>query len=235
MRGFIFFCISVLGSIIASAQNTETDSLKRLLPTTPESPARVLLLENLSYAYVSAFPDTALIYALEGLELAQKIKDKRGEAYCTNALGNVYFGVGDYPMALEMYLKSLQMKENMKDQEGAIAVTYFNIVNVYTEQEDYEHALSYLAKTIAIDTKLKDSSGIMFDQYSLASIYLRMNKADSASYHNEQAYNFAMKRADMNMIGAILQTFCGIFRFDTCDHVIEKLCLHAIKWDSDLQ
>ena len=149
MRGFIFFCISVLGSIIASAQNTETDSLKRLLPTMPESPARVLLLENLSYAYVSAFPDTALIYALEGLELAQKIKDKRGEAYRTNALGNVYFGVGDYPMALEMYLKSLQMKENMKDQEGAIAVTYFNIVNVYTEQEDYEHALSYLAKTIA--------------------------------------------------------------------------------------
>ena len=116
-------------------QNTETDSLKKLLATTSESPQRVLILEGLSYAYVSAFPDTALQYALEGLQLAQKINDSVGEAYCTNTLGMVYFGVGDYPKALEMYLQSLKMKERLKNQEHAIAVTYFNIANVYTELE----------------------------------------------------------------------------------------------------
>jgi tetratricopeptide (TPR) repeat protein len=150
MKGFLFSSLLIFFSLAGFAQNTETDSLKRLLPTMPEGPQRVLLLENLSYAYVSAFPDTALIYALEGLELAKKNKKKKGEAYCTNALGNVYFGVGDYPMALEMYLTSLRMKETMKDQQGAIAVTYFNIVNVYTEQEDYEHALYYLARPLRL-------------------------------------------------------------------------------------
>ena len=92
--------INIVHSI--QGQNTETDSLKKLLRTLPESPQRVLVLEGLSYAYVSAYPDTALQYALKGLELAQKINDPIGEAYCTNALGNVYFGVGDYPKALEM-------------------------------------------------------------------------------------------------------------------------------------
>jgi signal transduction histidine kinase len=210
MKGFLFSSLLIFFSLAGFAQNTETDSLKRLLPTMPEGPQRVLLLENLSYAYVSAFPDTALMYALEGLDLAKKIKDKRGEAYCTNALGNVYFGVGDYPMALEMYLTSLRMKETLKDEQGAIAVTYFNIVNVYTEQEDYAHALSYLAKTIAIDKKLKDSSGIMFDQYSLGSIYLRMNMADSAEYYTKEAYKLALKLSDMNMMGAILNNFASV-------------------------
>jgi len=211
MKGLFIFYIFFLTTAGAIAQNTETDSLKKLLPTMPESPARVILLENLSYAYVSASPDTALFYALEGLNLAQKISDKQGEAYCTNALGNVYFNVGDYANALEMYLKSLRMKEALGNQEGAIAVTYFNIVNVYTEQQDYSHALSYLSKTIAIDKKRKDTSGIMFDQYSLASIYLRMNQADSALYYNDEAYRLAEKLDDMNMIGAILNNYAEAY------------------------
>ncbi|MBD0332363.1 MAG: hypothetical protein ICV66_06885, partial [Chitinophagaceae bacterium] len=94
-------------SVFAHGQNTETDSLKKMLASTAEGPKRVLVLESLSYAYLSSYPDTALQYAVQGLQLARKIKDYRGEAYCTNALGNVYFGVGDYANALEMYLRSL--------------------------------------------------------------------------------------------------------------------------------
>lgn len=194
-------------------QNIEADSLKQALATSPESPERVLILEGLSYAYVSAFPDTALQYAMEGLQLAQKIDDARGEAYCTNALGNVYFGVGDYPKALEMYLESLKMKEAIKDKEHAIGVTYFNIANVYTEQEDYKHALSYLFKSKVIDEKVKDSGGILFDLYSLSSIYLRMTLADSALYYVKQAYDLAARLKDENMIGAILNNYGEVYAY----------------------
>src|SRR5688572_661999 len=188
-------------------QNTETDSLKKLLVTLSESPQRVLVLEGLSYAYVSAYPDTALQYALEGLQLAQKINDRRGEAYCINALGNVYFGVGDYPKSLEMYLQSLKMKERLKNQEHAIAVTYFNIANVYTEQEDYRHALYYLIKAKQVDEKIKDSLGILFDLYSLSSIYLRMKITDSALYYANLAYELAGRLQDKNLVGAILNNY----------------------------
>src|SRR5258706_4601678 len=188
-------------------QNTETDSLKKLLPTMSESPERVLVLEGLSYAYVSAYPDTALQYALEGLLLAQKIDDPVGEAYCTNALGNVYFGVGDYPKALEMYLLSLKMRENLKNKERQIAVTYFNIADVYTEQEDYTHALYYLFKAKQVDEKVKDSSGILFDLHSLSAIYLRMKKTDSALHYAEQAYQLALHLHNKNMIGAVINNY----------------------------
>ncbi|MBD0333297.1 MAG: tetratricopeptide repeat protein [Chitinophagaceae bacterium] len=198
-------------SVFAHGQNTETDSLKKLLASTAEGPRRVLVLESLSYAYLSSYPDTALQYAIQGLQLARKIKDYRGEAYCTNALGNVYFGVGDYANALEMYLRSLKMKEQLKNEQRSIAVTYFNIANVYTEQQDYTHALEYLFKTKQVDEKRKDSTGILFDLYSLGSIYLRMGKADSALHYTSMAYQLSQRLHDENIIGAITSTYGDIY------------------------
>lgn len=193
------------------AQDIEADSLKKVLDTIGENHQRVLVLEGLSFAYRSAYPDTALQYALEGLQLAKKINDPIGEAYCTNALGNVYFSVADYPNALEMYLQSLKMKEGLKDQQHAIGVSYFNIANVYTEQEDYRHALFYLFKTKLADENVKDSGGILFDLYSLSSIYLRMKKTDSALYYSEKAYQLALHLHDENLIGAIVNNYGEIY------------------------
>src|SRR6478672_10682912 len=129
----------------ARAQNVETDSLKKELVVQKDEKKRVSILEGLSYAYLSSSPDTALQYALQGLQLAQNIKYVKGEAICTNAIGNVYFHTGDNAKALEMYLRYLQIKESMKDFNN-LAVAYFNISGAYTEEEDYEHALYYLFK-----------------------------------------------------------------------------------------
>ena len=158
------------------SQNTETDSLKKLLTTATEDSKQVTILEGLSYAYLSAYPDSALQFAMQGLELAQKIGDRRGEALCINALGNVYFHVGDYAKALEMYLRYLELKDKLKERKG-VAVAYFNLASVYTEEKDYPHALDYLFKAKREDEITKDSSGILFDLYSLGSIYLRMGSS----------------------------------------------------------
>ena len=199
--------VTTLCFFIASpAQNTETDSLKKLLTNAKEDSKKVIILEGLSYAYLSAYPDTALQFAMEGLELAKKIDDRRGEALCINALGSVYFNVGDYPKALEMYLRYLKLKENLKERKGN-AVAYFNLANVYTEEKDYSHALYYLFKAKHEDEISKDSSGILFDLYSLGSIYLRMQKNDSALYYLEQSYQLVKTLDDKNMIAAILNTF----------------------------
>jgi two-component system, NtrC family, sensor kinase len=211
MKKLLLFLLLLYSTATLHGQNTETDSLKRLLTITADSPKRVLILEGISYAYLSSYPDTSLLYALQGLQLAQKINDPIGEAYCINALGNVYFGVGDYPKALEMYLKSLEMKERLKNQERAIGVTYFNIANVYVEQQDYPHALQYVFKSKRVDELSRDSAGILFDLYSLGNIYSRMQKMDSALYYIRQAYNLAQRLQDENLIGAILNTTAEIY------------------------
>ena len=105
----ILTCILAISyCVCVAAQNVETDSLKRSLLETKDDSKRVYVLEALSYAYLSSYPDTALQYALEGLRLAQEIKFLKGQAICINAIGNVYFNVGDNAKALEMFLQFLK-------------------------------------------------------------------------------------------------------------------------------
>jgi signal transduction histidine kinase len=205
MRILLFITAFFICGVV-KAQNTEADSLKNLLHTTKDDKQRVVIFEGLSYAYLGSYPDTALQYAVAGLDLAKEIGFARGEAVCTNALGNVYFHIGNNAKALEMYLRYLKLKEGLKNEKN-FAVAYFNIAGAYTEEGDYRHALDYIFKAKLEDEKIKDTSGILFDLFSLGNIYLRMEKADSALYYITHSYRLSQLTNEKNMIGAILNTF----------------------------
>lgn len=210
MRIFFVCCLILLFKVGLHAQSNEIDSLKKALGAEEDDKQRISILESLSYAYLSAHPDTALKYAMAGLQLSRKIKYPRGEMICTNAIGNVYFNIGEYPKALELYLQYLEMKEKAKDG-SSIAIAYFNLANVYTETNDYRHALMYLYKAKKEDEKAKDTAAILYDWYSLGSIYLQMKNPDSALYNLKQSHQMALKVNDKNMLGAILNTFGELY------------------------
>jgi two-component system NtrC family sensor kinase len=199
---FLLIFISVMCR--ANAQNTDADSIRRLLATPIHDTMRVYMLESLSYSYLSTSPDSAMHYAMEGLKLAEKINFHKGIAICTNALGSVYFSIGDYAKALQMFLSYLRLKESLKNERMAVA--YFNLANVYTEQKDYQHALDYVRRALAEDQKFGDTSDLTFDYYSLGNIYTRMNKIDSALTNLDLSYKFASQLSDTNMLGAILNS-----------------------------
>ena len=205
----LFFIISFY-SVSTSAQTVEIDSLKKQLANEEDDLQHVNILESLSYAYLSISPDTALQYALRGLQLAQNIQSLNGQAICINAIGNVYFHIGDNAKALEMYLHYLQIKESLKDNKN-LAIAYFNIASTYTELEDYRHALDYLFKAKREDEKAKDSSAVLYDLYSLGSIYLRMKNSDSSKYYLDKSYEYVTRLDDKNMIGAVLNTFGELY------------------------
>ncbi|HVX25786.1 MAG TPA: tetratricopeptide repeat protein [Parafilimonas sp.] len=204
LAALLFICC------LTQAQTAEIDSLKNLLAVTEDGPKRVNILEGLSYTYLSSSPDTALKYALQGLQLAKDIGHRKGEAICINALGNVYFHIGDNAKALEYYLEYLKIKEELKEKNN-ISIAYYNISAVYTEEKDYKQALFYLSKALQIDKKVKDSAAILYDAYSLASNYQRMQRNDSALFYINQSYNLAQTLNDEDMMGAILNTYGEIY------------------------
>jgi signal transduction histidine kinase len=193
----------------AFSQNVEADSLQRLLTTTTDDANKIRILEGLSYAYLSTSPDIAMKFANQGLELAKKTNDIKGQAICLLALGNVFHTVGDYVKSLEMNFRAIELKQTLKDQN--FAVNYFNIATIYTEQEDHRDAITYIFKAKAEDEKVNDSIGIMYDHYSLSAVYLRMLDADSALYHGDRAYELAELLNDQNLKPAILNNFGEIY------------------------
>ncbi len=191
------------------SQNVEADSLQRLLATTTDDADKIHILEGLSYAYLSTSPDIAMKFANEGLELAKKTNNIKGQSICLLALGNVFHTVGDYVKSLEMNFRAIELKQTLKDQN--FAVNYFNIATIYTEQEDHRDAIIYIFKAKAEDEKANDSIGIMYDHYSLSAVYLRMLNTDSALYHGERAYELAELLNDQNLKPAILNNFGEIY------------------------
>ena len=83
-------------------------------------------------------------FANQGLELAKKTNNIKGQAICLLALGNVFHTVGDYVKSLEMNFKAIELKQTLKDQN--FAVNYFNIATIYTEQEDHRERLLTFSK-----------------------------------------------------------------------------------------
>ena len=210
MKKLICLCMLLCNIAASHAQSTETDSLKQVLATAKEDTTRVLVLEGLSFAYQYSYPDTALHYALQGLQLAKKINFLKGEGYCINALGNVYFDIGNYPRALELYLQALKIRERLNSQRE-IAVTYSNIGSVYAEQGDNRQALQYITKTKMVDAAIKDSGGLLINLYNIGSLYQKLKDHDSALFFQQQAYQVAVNTGDEDYIGAIMNAFGDIY------------------------
>jgi tetratricopeptide (TPR) repeat protein len=192
------------------SQRTEIDSLQKLLSVTREDTSRVLLMESISYAWQYSNVNIATQYAQQGLELAKKIKFKKGEAYCINALGNIFFVTGNYPKALEKYLEALKIKEQLNDQRG-IAISYANIGNIYSEQGENRQALRYMAETKKMDELLKDSTGMLIDLLNMGDVYAMLNALDTSLQLLQQAHNIALRIHDNIFIGAVLHSLGNIY------------------------
>lgn len=132
---------------IANAENRQPaiDSLLSLLHTTTGT-HRVDVMNELSMEYGKMDSNvTAIKYALQARTLSEQEKYNKGTGISLSREAIIYHQQGDYAKALELYLKSLKIAEQVRD-----SVTMFMINNnigmVYYYQQEYEQALKYYRK-----------------------------------------------------------------------------------------
>jgi hypothetical protein len=89
---FIFICLFRVG---AYTQSQVFDSLKQLLQNEKQDSTRCLLLEKLGDQYQGSNPDSALIFAEQGIALARKIKYLKGQVICLSRVGTIYTKTGN--------------------------------------------------------------------------------------------------------------------------------------------
>src|SRR5579872_4443648 len=128
MRKLILF--TVLAFLAIKAFSTNTDSLKNVLKSATGE-QKVKTLNELFRGYINSDPIKAIGFAREALTLALEIKDLKGMAASYNNLGVSYRNQGALDKALENYLMSLRIYDNLKNVEG-IATTKNNIGTIYS-------------------------------------------------------------------------------------------------------
>ncbi len=170
----------------SAQKNASIDSLRKLTLTVKEDTGKVILLWKLSNIYLWSFPDSALIYALQGLQLSKKLNFERGTIKLYHSVAQAFAARGDYPKALEIELKALDLSEKLNDQIQ-IDLSFFWIGIVYSSFGDAQKALYYFYK-------LKpDSEVFLKNQELIASqigaCYFNLNKFDSASFYIRRSYD----------------------------------------------
>jgi serine phosphatase RsbU (regulator of sigma subunit)/Tfp pilus assembly protein PilF len=128
-----------------------------------------------------------LSYYEKSLAIREKINDKRGIAESLNNLGLVYRKNGDpnckseikdacmragVQKALEYYLRSLKIKEEINDVSG-IGISLNNIGGIYGFLKEYDKALDYFKRSLSIREKIQDKQGQSIALNNIGTIYFK--------------------------------------------------------------
>ena len=172
---------------IAGAQNKFTDSLIRELDSAKDDTSRVLIMADLCYFYRYSNIDSSIIYGENALALAQSIRFPRGQADALDKLGLSLREKGDLPKSLKLQFQALKIaKDNNYISETANCLR--RIGHIYFDIKDYSKATSYSLQALEIDSLIRDDRGIAIENMDLGTIYLQLNKPDSALYYVQHSF-----------------------------------------------
>jgi len=199
LKGIIGFLLVMFMAITAIAQKNTIPQLKAQIAQHENDTTGVGLLLQLSRLSQAARPDSALIYAQQGLDLSRKHAFKRGEADCMNRLGVVLWKNGKYDRALSFLLGSLEIREDTNDRLG-ILKSLSDIGIVYSDEMDNIKALSYHFRAKAIAEQLHEKQRLGIILSNIGNCYIKLNKVDSALYYVMQSYGIQQTINDVSTL-----------------------------------
>ncbi|MBC7934332.1 MAG: tetratricopeptide repeat protein [Rhizobacter sp.] len=192
---FVFFT--------AMGQKQRADSLAARLAFEKTDTGKVInMWKTASYLYSYA-PDSSIRIAQQAFFLAERIKYREGESRALGQMANGFLSLGNYPQALEYYLKKLQIEEAGSNPYNLASVT-MNIGIVYVYREEYNKALSYLHHSDSIITA-NNFSDLQFNiNLNIGDVFNRQNNKDSAFYYFSRSLHFAKQMNDGDFIGTAM-------------------------------
>lgn len=178
------------------AQTTQTynvDSLKTVLSTDLHDTSRIWALNNLGRNIQNS--DTTLVLAEQAIALSQRIGFKKGEAEAYSNIGYWFNQKGNYPKALEHYLKSIQISESI-NYEAGLKRSFNSISTVYLYLKDFRTSISYASKARDLSIKLQDLHTLALSASWLSKSYLELHRLDSALKYAQESYEAAVRRKE---------------------------------------
>ena len=177
-------------------RDTRIDSLQRLLATAAPDSGRVLLLAQLAYEHTQTAPLATIFYGKQALQLAQKLRYQRGEAWALVRLGSGFREAGNYPAALQVGLQGLRMAEALRDPElmgrATNALGYLN-----WEQGNSRTALAYFFQAKAVAEKSRNIKLLTRVMGNIGNVYVQLNRLDSALLYSRRGYALDLSQHDL--------------------------------------
>ncbi len=139
---------------------------------------RVSFLNSLFFYYQVSRPDSSLYYGRLKVDLAKRHKDQFEEAFAYSQMAYCVYLTGNYPFALELNLRSIELFEKIK-RPDFLKDVYFQIGMIFEAQENFQSALNNFFK--AYDLAAPTNDGLLIYIYMhLGVCYVGTGQLDSA-------------------------------------------------------
>ncbi|WP_276484347.1 histidine kinase [Paraflavitalea pollutisoli] len=170
----------------AFAQPIWTDSTKDAVHAQKEDTNKVFALLTLSEYYKLSYPDSALIYARQALNLANKLRFESGKFWANTACSNILMILGDYPQELTHVFESFSQAKKLNTPRP-LAVANAMMSGYYYALGEYGSSLRYWNEVRRITERwfADEMWGIWLN---LSNIYAGLHKPDSAMLFARNAY-----------------------------------------------
>ena len=185
------------------------DSLERTLDTAGLQ-VKASTLTELSWAYRSVNPELGVQRGLEALDQIYKLGDKSLEAECLLYIGVSYFTQNKLENAMDYFLQSMKIKQDLGDREG-IAAILNNLGNISREMGNYERAIEYYQQVREIGEELGSKKLISTAYANLAVNYKALDDFEKALDYNLQALRMREEEKDERGMAASLNNIATIY------------------------
>ncbi|WP_425638062.1 tetratricopeptide repeat-containing sensor histidine kinase [Algoriphagus yeomjeoni] len=156
---------------VLPVQQSQTDSLKKIVETTDNDSLKASSLYNLSKLYYTYDQDTAILYGKEAIAIAKERGLKIIEANAMNIVGVSYLIQSDYESSLSTHLEALGIRETLQDTTGIIEST-MNLGNIYYRLHEPEKAVVQYQKSLTLAQLINHERAMSLLYNNIGSFYL---------------------------------------------------------------
>lgn len=202
-----FYFITVLiftATSIGFSQNV--DSLEKVVESNAPDSSKLQSIIQLQKYYSYDNKNRALQLGFEGLNLADKLKDKKNKAWVLNYLGSTYYYSGMNDSAFYYHSQALEIRLTIDDEKG-LGASYNNLGNIYADQGKSALALNYFLKALSRFEKIGFTNGVGIVYNSLGNLYYAQKKFDLSLYYFQKSLENQLK---LNNVLGIIHAYNNI-------------------------
>ncbi|HEX7414619.1 MAG TPA: SpoIIE family protein phosphatase [Bacteroidia bacterium] len=163
-----------------SFAQTKMDSLWEIYHSRNQSDTtRLKAIHAIAASYSGNRPNNAIQLTEEELGLAGTLPFEQGRKWVANAhltLGAAYTNKANYPKAMEYYVGTLKVFEELNDKKG-ITACYMSIGKVFWMQIKYPEALEYYSKGLKLAEQTGNKQGVAGCYNGMGNVYRDQDQA----------------------------------------------------------
>ena len=214
--------------LLSVAQEKNIDSLKTAYGDASSDSVRFATGRALYYYYEELNRDTALYYAEENLQLAQKNHKKLPEAASLVIKGYQLLHEGKYPASLKCLLQALTITEDQNNTEETwpvvtiepspgksrlllLSITHHMFGILMEQTQNTQQQIFHFKEALRIAREIGNANRQLLSAMNLGGSYLTINKLDSALSFSMEADRISDESSLNKYKGFILATIGDVY------------------------